>query len=49
MDPRHFAAILQRMEATAPKGSTIPSFLSTHPPTAEREALARSVAVPDKQ
>jgi predicted Zn-dependent protease len=40
MDPRYFSAILKRMEAKAPKGSRIPTFLSTHPPTAEREALA---------
>jgi Zn-dependent protease with chaperone function len=44
IEPRHFAAILQRMDAKAHKGSAIPTFLSSHPPTREREALALSVA-----
>jgi Zn-dependent protease with chaperone function len=40
--PQHFAAILARLE-TKRKGKTgvIPTFLSSHPPTEEREALAR--------
>lgn len=41
IDPRNFAALLKRMEAAAPKGGAIPPFLSSHPTTAEREALAR--------
>ena len=45
--PHHFAAILQRMDAMAPKGGTIPSFLSSHPPSAARAALARGIAGKD--
>lgn len=42
LDPRAYAALLKRMEsADAPKGAGIPPFLSSHPTTAEREALAR--------
>jgi hypothetical protein len=42
---RDFAALLTRMEkADAPKGGGIPPFLSSHPTTAEREALAREAA-----
>ena len=43
MGTQHFAAILARLE-TSGKGKTrfIPSFLSSHPPTEERKALARS-------
>ena len=45
IDPRDFAALLTRMEkADAPKGAGIPPFLSSHPTTAEREALAREAA-----
>jgi Zn-dependent protease with chaperone function/TPR repeat protein len=40
MDARYFSAILKRMEENAPKAGTFPSFLSSHPPTKEREALA---------
>lgn len=43
--PQHFAAILARLGARQGKrGELIPSFLSSHPPTAEREALARAAA-----
>ncbi len=38
--PHHFGAILARMEAQAPKGPMLPSFLSTHPSTDERKALS---------
>jgi Zn-dependent protease with chaperone function len=38
--PHHFAAILARMEAQAPRGPMLPTFLSTHPPTDERKALS---------
>ena len=42
IEARHFAAILGRLEASASKGGVFPGFLSSHPPTAEREALVRS-------
>ena len=38
--PHHFGAILARMEAQAPRGPMLPSFLSTHPATEERKALS---------
>jgi predicted Zn-dependent protease len=38
--PHHFAAMLSRMEAQAPRGPMLPSFLSTHPATEERRALS---------
>jgi predicted Zn-dependent protease len=44
--PQHFASILARLEAKT-RGQRrfgVPTFLSTHPPTEEREALARSGA-----
>lgn len=44
MDPAHFARILVRLEATARRGPGIPSFISTHPDTAERAALARAAS-----
>ena len=40
VEPYHFAAILGRLDAKSSKGGVFPSFLSSHPPTAEREALA---------
>lgn len=42
-DPRRLAALLQRIEAKVPKRfrAVVPDFLSSHPPTEEREALAR--------
>jgi predicted Zn-dependent protease len=42
--PQNFAAILERLEKKHGKGSGLPGFLSSHPPTAEREALARAGA-----
>jgi len=44
--PEHFAAILESLEASTGERRRFgaPSFLSTHPPTEEREALARSGA-----
>jgi Zn-dependent protease with chaperone function len=42
LDPRHLAALLQRIEAQAPERfGAVPDFLSSHPSTEEREALAR--------
>jgi predicted Zn-dependent protease len=40
IEPRHFGAILARMEAQAPKGPMLPSFLSTHPSTDERKEFS---------
>jgi Zn-dependent protease with chaperone function len=42
-DPRRLAALLARIEAKVPKRfrAAVPDFLSSHPPTEEREALAR--------
>jgi Zn-dependent protease with chaperone function len=40
IEPHHFGAILARMEAQAPRGPMLPSFLSTHPATDERKALS---------
>jgi Zn-dependent protease with chaperone function/TPR repeat protein len=40
MNPQHLAVILGRMDAKGRPG--IPSFLSSHPATSEREALARA-------
>lgn len=44
MDPRYFAALLKRLEAKGPKRGGIPTFLSSHPATEEREALAAKAA-----
>ena len=44
IDPRALATILARLQGSAPRRGTIPTFLSTHPATEEREALARSAA-----
>ena len=41
-NPGHLAAILVRMSAKGPKRSGLPPFLSSHPTTEEREALARA-------
>lgn len=44
-NPGHLAAILHRMSAKdgkRAKGNMLPPFLSSHPPTEEREALARA-------
>jgi tetratricopeptide (TPR) repeat protein len=40
LEPRHFAAILKRLEGETPQRGGLPTFLSSHPPTAEREMLA---------
>jgi Zn-dependent protease with chaperone function len=40
IDPRHFAAILGRLEGKSRTGPGIPTFLSSHPASAERKALA---------
>ena len=42
IEPRHFTAILSRMEAQAPRGPMLPSFLASHPATEERKALSGS-------
>ena len=44
--PQHFAAILARLQAKQGDRGVMPTFLSSHPPTAEREALARAAADP---
>jgi len=44
--PQNLAAILQRLEKKHAGRPGMPSFLSSHPPTAEREALARAGAGP---
>jgi len=41
IEPRHFAALLARLEGEAPGRGGLPGFLSSHPPTEERTALAR--------
>jgi Zn-dependent protease with chaperone function len=40
IEPRHFGAILARMEAQTPRGPMLPTFLSSHPDTEERKALS---------
>lgn len=42
IEPGHFAAILKRLEGDAPQRGGLPTFLSSHPPTEEREVLARA-------
>jgi Zn-dependent protease with chaperone function/TPR repeat protein len=44
IEPRHFAAILARLEGEAPRRGGLPTFLTSHPPTEEREMLARGSA-----
>jgi len=44
LEPRHFAAILKRLEGETPQRGGLPTFLSSHPPTEEREVLARAGA-----
>ena len=44
LEPRHFAAILKRLEGGTPQRGSLPTFLSSHPPTEEREVLARAGA-----
>ena len=46
LDPRYFATILQRIERQAGEDSSVPGFLSSHPPTQERRALADRIAGP---
>ena len=41
IDPRHFAALLERMAAEASDLPGLPTFLSTHPSTTERTSGAR--------
>ncbi len=42
LDPAHLGAILVRLEESAGPGERPPAFLSTHPATSERQALARA-------
>jgi tetratricopeptide (TPR) repeat protein len=44
LEPRHFGSILARMERGGPRRGRLPTFLSSHPATEEREALARAGA-----
>lgn len=44
ISPQNLAAILERLERKHGRRSGLPGFLSSHPPTAEREALARASA-----
>jgi Zn-dependent protease with chaperone function len=46
IEPRHFAAILGRLEGEARRRGGLPGFLSSHPPTEEREAVAGTGAGP---
>ena len=41
-NPAHLAALLTRMDRRTPGRRGVPGFLSSHPPTEEREALARA-------
>jgi Zn-dependent protease with chaperone function/TPR repeat protein len=43
-DPRHLAAILERMEQGAERRIGMPTFLSSHPATEERKALASAAS-----
>ncbi|TMH81378.1 MAG: M48 family metallopeptidase [Betaproteobacteria bacterium] len=50
LDPTHLARILTRMERSGGgRGRNMPTFLSTHPRTGEREALALSAAGETRQ
>ncbi len=42
LNPGYLGAILSRMESGSKRGGGMPTFLSSHPATAEREALARA-------
>ena len=44
IEPHHFGAILKRLEGESPQRGGLPTFLSSHPPTEEREVLARGGA-----
>jgi Zn-dependent protease with chaperone function/Tfp pilus assembly protein PilF len=41
IEPRHFAAVLQRLEGATGQRRGLPTFISSHPPTEERAELAR--------
>jgi predicted Zn-dependent protease len=42
LEPRYFGTLLARMEGKRSRRGGLPSFLSSHPETEEREALARA-------
>lgn len=42
IEPGHFAAILRRLERATGQRRGLPTFISSHPPTEEREELARA-------
>ncbi len=42
LEPRFLGTILARMEGKRPRRGALPTFLSSHPATEEREALARA-------
>jgi predicted Zn-dependent protease len=48
LEPRYFGTLLARMEGKRTRRGGLPSFLSSHPETEEREALARAGS-PDPQ
>jgi Zn-dependent protease with chaperone function len=48
IEPRHFGAILARLEADEPQRGGLPNFLSSHPPTEKRAKLSGGV-LPDSQ
>ena len=48
IEPRHFGAILARLEDDEPRRGMLPSFLSSHPPTEERAKLSGGI-LPDAQ
>ena len=48
LEPRYFGTLLARMEGKRTRRGGLPTFLSSHPETEEREALARAGS-PDAQ
>lgn len=44
LEPRYLGTILARLEGKPARRGGIPTFLSSHPPTEEREALARAAS-----
>ena len=44
IEPSYFAVILRRLEGATGERRGLPTFVSSHPPTEEREALARGAA-----
>ncbi|MGH8641667.1 MAG: M48 family metalloprotease [Burkholderiales bacterium] len=48
IEPRHFGAILARLEDDEPQRGMLPNFLSSHPPTEERAKLSGGI-LPDAQ